>query len=137
LRIASLQIPYLLNVAFLTSSMIPSFAPAPNSTFKLLNKLDLCFASLLSGINLETNEALSGFGLGGSATAASRTVVSVTEKVRLKSLVDKTRMVVVKTMESIASLAPDDEDADEGFLIVEGDDDADSMEEDDGSIYGL
>jgi hypothetical protein len=53
----------------------------------LLNKLDLAFASLLQGSHVETGEPLPGFA-GGRA-------VSGTEKVRIKSLVDQTRICVV------------------------------------------
>jgi Subunit 11 of the general transcription factor TFIIH len=66
---------------------LPAFPTAPNSTFRLLNKLDLAFASLLQGSHVETGEPLPGFA-GGRA-------VSGTEKVRIKSLVDQTRICVV------------------------------------------
>jgi hypothetical protein len=55
-----------------------------------LNKLDLVFASLLQGRNLETGEILSGFDSGRA--------VSITEKVRIKSLVEQTRIRVVRVL---------------------------------------
>ncbi|KAI9722139.1 MAG: hypothetical protein M1828_004821 [Chrysothrix sp. TS-e1954] len=88
----NLQVSYLLNIALLAVSYLPSFPPAPRTMFALLTKLDTAFASLLTGEDLETGEALPGM-MGGL-----RKGLSATEKVRLKSLVEKTRVVVVEVM---------------------------------------
>lgn len=57
---------------------------------KLLNKLDFVFASLLQGRNLDTGEILPGF--------ESGRAVSITEKVRIKSLVEQTRIRVIRVL---------------------------------------
>src|ERR1700761_184162 len=90
---ASLQVPYLLTLASLVTQYLPSFPAAPRATFKLLSKLDLAFASLLQGRHVETGEALPGFERG--------KVVSGTEKVRMKSLVDQTRMTVIHVIGNV------------------------------------
>jgi len=85
-----LQTPYLLTLALLVVSYLPSFLAAPRTMFRLLDKLDTAFASLLTGKDLETGDALPGF--------AYRRGLSGTEKVRIKSLVERTRVTVVEVM---------------------------------------
>ena len=87
---ASLQVPYLLSVALLVVNFVPGFEPAPRVLFRLLRKLDYAFASLLQGYDVETLEALPGFGTGWR--------VSNTEKVRLKSIVERTRLCVAEVV---------------------------------------
>ncbi|KAI9817266.1 MAG: hypothetical protein M1827_001379 [Pycnora praestabilis] len=89
----SLQTSYLLSLALLLASYLPAFPPAPRTMFQLLHKMDYAFASLLQGRDIESGEALPGF------TNTMRTL-STTEKVRLKSLVERTRLVVVEVMRS-------------------------------------
>lgn len=69
-----------------------SLPPSPVATFSLLRKLDHCFASLLSGQDLVTKEALPGFenGLRGG--------MSRTDMVRCRSTVGQTRVLVVNVM---------------------------------------
>lgn len=88
--LASLQIPYLLNIAGSVVEYLQSFPPSPIATFKLLRKLDHTFASLLQGVDSESGEALPGFE-GGKG-------MSRTDMVRCKSLVETTRVVVVEVM---------------------------------------
>lgn len=95
---------------------LPGFRPSPRATFRLLNKLDLAFASLLQGRHVETGEPLPGFERG--------TVVSATEKVRMKSIVDQTRVCVVDVIGN--SDGVDGEDDDE----MEDEMDQDDIEED-------
>ncbi|KAI8933799.1 hypothetical protein NX059_009506 [Plenodomus lindquistii] len=95
----NLQIPYLLNIAVLTVEFLPLFASSSRSThatFRMLSKLDFAFSSLLTGRELETGEWLPGFETGRK--------VSTTEKVRLKGVVDRTRLAVVRSLagESVA-----------------------------------
>ena len=87
--VASLQIPYFLTVALTLSSYLPSFTFSPRPTFHLLQKLDLVFSSLLQGRNVETGDTLPGF-------EGGRAKLSTTEKVRLRGLVERTRVTVVE-----------------------------------------
>ena len=82
--------PYLLHIAMLIMQYLPTFSAAPKATFRLLGKLDLAFASLLQGRQVDTGEPLPSF--------VSGRGVSGTEKVRLKSIADQTRGVVAKVM---------------------------------------
>ncbi|KXJ95096.1 hypothetical protein Micbo1qcDRAFT_230419 [Microdochium bolleyi] len=88
----SIQVPTMLALALALNEYLPSFPPAPRPTFGLLQKLDHCFASLLVGRDVKTNEALAGF-LRGPAAGFSRT-----DMVRIKSLADETRMLVAVVM---------------------------------------
>jgi hypothetical protein len=72
----SLQTPYLMNVALLAVSYMPAFTWAPKETLSLLRKLDIVFVGVLE----------SGEGKG----------VTMTEKVRLRALVERTRLVVIE-----------------------------------------
>lgn len=74
----------------LVEQYLTGFAPSSRATFRLLGKLDLAFASLLQGRHVETGEPLPGFEKGRG--------VSPTEKVRLKSIVDQTRVCVVQVI---------------------------------------
>ncbi|KAH7030726.1 uncharacterized protein B0I36DRAFT_226304, partial [Microdochium trichocladiopsis] len=107
----SIQIPTLLALALALTEYLPSFPPAPRPTFGLLQKLDHCFASLLVGRDVKTNEPLPGFqrGLGAG--------FSRTDMVRIKSLADETRMLVAVVMSGEA-------DVDDFEEEVEGDDPA-------------
>lgn len=90
---ANLQIPYLLNLAVLTADFLPLFRNTSRSTqatFRLLSKLDYAFSSLLTGHDSSTGEHLPGF-------EAGRTVFT-TDKVRLKGIVDRTRLTVVRVV---------------------------------------
>jgi hypothetical protein len=112
-------VPYLLSLALITTDLLPEYPPAPRSTFRLLGKLDTAFASLLLGRNVETGETLPGFERG--------KMVSTTEKVRIKSLVDRTRIVVVKALQEFGgSMDGGDEDFD-----CEDPEDLDTEEDDD------
>jgi hypothetical protein len=86
----NLQIPYLLNMAVMISEFLPLFKAAPKATFKLLDKLDVAFSSLLLGREHDTGETLPGFEAGYG--------VSTTNKVRLKGIVERTRLIVVRVM---------------------------------------
>lgn len=97
---ASLQIPYLLNVASEFNTWVPAFTASPRATFSLLRKLDHCFASLLCGQDIETKESLPGFENG------LRAGMSRTDMVRCKSIVEQTRILIVDVM----SQEPDDEE---------------------------
>jgi hypothetical protein len=109
-----------LSVALLVSTFVAELPPAPRSMFRLLSKLDVAFASLLQGRNTETGEVLPGFaGFVGRG-------VSGTEKVRLKSIVDRTRIHVV---EALSHGVADVEDEDDSMVDIptESEDDPDDF----------
>ncbi|MCJ1246942.1 hypothetical protein MMC30_004153 [Trapelia coarctata] len=56
--------------------------------FQLLQKLDVAFSSLLHGQNVETGDALPGF-------EGGRGKLTTTEQVRIRGLVERTRVAVV------------------------------------------
>jgi len=101
-----LQTPYLLTLALLVVSYLPSFLAAPRTMFRLLDKLDTAFASLLLGKDLDTGDALPGF--------ANRRGLSGTEKVRIKSLVERTRVAVVEVMNKGEYEEDNEEDGETG-----------------------
>lgn len=101
--------PYLLNIAVLTTEFLPMFPATPRSshaTFRLLSKLDEAFSSLLTGHDTATGEALPGFDGGRQ--------VSTTDKVRLKGIVDRTRLAVARVLTG-GHLADDGSDVDESM----------------------
>lgn len=100
--VASLQIPFLLNIASELTKYIVSFPPAPRSTFSVLRKLDHCFASLLCGQDADTSEPLPGFENG------LRAGMTITDMVRCRSSVEQTRVLVVEVLSSADEV--DDED---------------------------
>lgn len=81
-------------------------------TFRLLRKLDSFFASLILGEDVETGQTLSGF-------EERRNIVSMTEKVRIKSIAETARVIVVEAGEG---RDPDDDDDD-----LDEDDEEDDM----------
>lgn len=109
----ALQVPYLISMALLTNTMIPAFPLAPRHLFRLLGKLDHAFASLLQGKDVETNEPLPGFSTGRG--------VSGTEKVRIKSLIVRTRVCVT----DVVSRGEFDEDDDNEEDQVDSPEDTD------------
>lgn len=129
--VANLQVSYLLAIALSVCTYLPSFPFSPRPTFHLLDKLDLAFASLLQGFNVETGERLPGFdGLLGARG------IDTTKKVRMKGTVERTRTTVVeiaaKHESSLAGMSSqqaqetdgdttmeDGSDSDEGLLVDE------------------
>lgn len=110
---AALQIPYLISVAGLVNTYLPDYPFAPKSTFRLLRKLDSVFVSLLTGEDAESGLPLSGF-------ESRRNVVSMTEKVRIKSIAEACRVAVVEAREG--------DEVDEEEEEDESDDDDDEMD---------
>ncbi|KAK6522544.1 hypothetical protein TWF281_001985 [Arthrobotrys megalospora] len=101
---ASLQIAYLLQIASSLLQYLPPFQPRPTPTFRLFNKLDLAFHTLLSDYRM-----------------------SVTEKVRLNSIVKLSRAMVVRLMEGRDFL---DEPEEMDRIEEEPDDDGDDDDSD-------
>lgn len=100
---------FLLNIALTASSCLSAFAFCARATFDLLNTLDLALCSLLRGENVETGARLPGF-------EGSRGRLSTTEKVRLKSIIEKTRAGVLiatvgKQQASDPEVTPQDHEA--------------------------
>ena len=91
--------------------------PSPKPTFSLLGKLDHCFASLLLGRDINTNEPLPGF------EAGPNFGMTATDKVRCKSIVEQTRLLIVDVMrkphvEEVRNGETDnDDDADDDLLM--------------------
>lgn len=87
--------------------------------FLALRKLDFCFASLLSGEDIDTRETLPGFENG------IRGVMTRTHMVRCKGIVEQTRTVVVGVMskqtepEQQAERDSDEDEDDEDDLVTE------------------
>ncbi|GKT60813.1 meiotic recombination protein DMC1 [Colletotrichum tofieldiae] len=79
---------------------IDAFPPSPKATFSVLKKLDHCFASILTGRDMETNDTLPGFENG------MRAGMSTTDMVRCRSSVEQTRLVIVEVL----SKEPDEGD---------------------------
>lgn len=92
-RAASLQIPFLLDIACSLNSWLPNFPAARRPTVRLLSMLDHCFASLLSGHDVDSAEPLPGF-----ANGLARAGLSTTDMVRCRSIVEESRRVAVKVL---------------------------------------
>ena len=122
-----LQIHYLINLALLLTTIIADMPANPKQLFRVLAKLDHAFASLLQGKDVESGERLPGF--------ENRRGVSGTEKVRIRSLIERTRRSVMESLKSGElddAYGSDEEDAQdqsemdvddglEGELLLEGD----------------
>lgn len=91
-RTASIQIAYLLQIANNFNEYLASFTPHFPSIFSFLDTLDRSFYSLITGqpsspVGSPISEPM------------SKHRLSTTEKVRLKSIIERTRLHVVKIME--------------------------------------
>ncbi|GFF55781.1 hypothetical protein IFM51744_08724 [Aspergillus udagawae] len=117
----SLQIPYMISLAVLVNSYLPDFPFSPKPTFRLLRKLDSVFASLLLGEDVESGAPLSGF-------ENNRNLMSMTEKVRVKSIAETCRVAVVEARENDKSKAGEEDDDDENS--------SDDEDEDEDGAYG-
>ncbi|TWU71963.1 hypothetical protein ED733_001454 [Metarhizium rileyi] len=110
----SLQVPFLLKLASDFTQFVRPFPPSPRATFELLRKLDHCFASLLRGQDMDTNETLPGFENG------LRSGMTTTDMVRCRSLVEQTRVLVV---EILSSGDVDEDEDEEEETDMDGDED--------------
>ncbi|KAL2832276.1 ribosomal small subunit assembly protein [Aspergillus pseudoustus] len=116
----SLQIPYLISLSVLVNTYLPDYPFTAKPTFRLLRKLDSFFASLILGEDAESGQPLSGF-------EVRRNIVSMTEKVRVKSIAETARVVVVEAGENggagqdVDGFDEDeDDDESEGEMDVDG-----------------
>jgi hypothetical protein len=89
----SLQTQYLLQIANSFNDYISSFPPRFESTLGLLDKLDRCFHSLITGSSANSYVPPS------PALSGSR--MNMTERVRLKSVIERTRLHVVGLAEGM------------------------------------
>ncbi|KAI1925691.1 hypothetical protein LOZ66_004904 [Ophidiomyces ophidiicola] len=130
----SLQTPYLISLAGLFNTYLPDYSFSPKSTFRLVKKLDAMFASLLQGEDVETGQPLPGF-------ETRRNQVSMTEKVRIKSIAESTRMTVLDVQDEGGPSEYDYEDDEGDGSETEGVDDDDMRlgmggGDDDGGDFG-
>lgn len=107
----------------MVQEFLKNLRPSPRATFRLLGKLDLAFVSLLQGRDVETGEPLPGF--------EKRRGMSQTETVRLKSIVDHTRVCVVEVIGN-SDMVEDEDDLD-----IENEMDIDNEEFDAGHEIGI
>ncbi|KAI4086247.1 MAG: hypothetical protein LQ344_007711 [Seirophora lacunosa] len=120
-------VTFLLTIALSVTSSLESFPFTPRPTFQFLRKMDLAFSSLLKGVNAETGEPLPGF-------QGGRGRLSTTEKVRMRGIVERTRVAVVEVAGKDGSLADvknvplSETDTEEDFNATE-DDDVDMLED--------
>ena len=84
-------------MALTCCTCLKAFPFSPRSTFHLLHKLDMAFSSLLQGADAETGTILPGF-------AGGRGKLSTTEKVRMRGLVERTRIAVVEVAGQAGSM---------------------------------
>ncbi|KHN95174.1 meiotic recombination protein DMC1 [Metarhizium album ARSEF 1941] len=110
-----LQVPFLLKLASDFTQYVRSFPPSPRATFELLRKLDHCFASLLRGQDMDTNETLPGFENG------LRSGMTTTDMVRCRSLVEQTRVLIVDVLSSGEEEEEEEEEEDDDESATEGD----------------
>lgn len=113
---ASLQIPYLLQMAVTFTSYIQAFPPSPTAAFALLDKLDHAFSSLIVGRDSTSGDLLPGFE-DGAAAGFSRT-----ELIRLRSVVVDARIRVAEVLTGA------EDDATEVETDVETENESESME---------
>ncbi|EPE34645.1 hypothetical protein GLAREA_10339 [Glarea lozoyensis ATCC 20868] len=109
----NLQIPNLINIASLFITYITAFPPAPLATFRFLRKLDHVFASMIRGVDRESGERLPGFGFEGRG-------MSRTDMVRVKSLVEGTRVGVVEYMGRVGEIEEEEEESEVSGSEAEG-----------------
>lgn len=118
-----LQVSYLISIALFIETLVQGMPPSPKGLFKLLNKMDHAFASLLQGRDVDTGERLPGFVNGRAVTG--------TEQVRIRSIVERTRRNVVEAFkkgefeEERVHEVDDDNKMDidtDGELVLEGND---------------
>lgn len=110
----------MISLAVLVNSFLPDFPFSPKPTFHLLRKLDSVFASLLLGEDVESGAPLSGF-------ENKPNLISMTEKVRIKSIAETCRVAVVEAKENDKSKAGGEDD---------NENPRDDEDEDEGSFYG-
>jgi hypothetical protein len=112
----------------LVNTYLPDYPFTPRSTFRILKKLDVIFASLLLSEDVETGLPLSGF-------ETRKDIVSMTEKVRIKSIAETSRIAVVEVevRDREGDYGKEDEDSDDQTDSLDADDD----EHDTTDVFGI
>jgi Subunit 11 of the general transcription factor TFIIH len=85
--VATLQVPYLLSLAGLVADFLPSFPFDEGPTSRIVDKLDRAFATLLSPHRVTAASI---------ASVESERFVSITDRVRIRSIIEGTRIVAVE-----------------------------------------
>lgn len=106
----------MISLSVLVNSSLSDYPFSPRSTFRLLRKLDSVFASLLLGEDAESGAPLPGF-------ETRRNVVSMTEKVRIKSIAETCRMVVMEVRGRRDDEEEEEEEEGDGSASDEDDED--------------
>ncbi|KAH0606713.1 uncharacterized protein H6S33_003547 [Morchella sextelata] len=88
----TLQIHYMLQMANSFNDYLASFPPHLKVTLRLLDTFDRCFYTLITETSADPSTPL--------PPAFSAYQMNMTEKVRLKSMIERTRLHVVKLLES-------------------------------------
>lgn len=117
---ATLQTHYLLQMANSFNDYLASFPPQLKSTLSLLDTFDRCFYTLITGSSVDPSTSLS------SEFSVSR--MNMTEKVRLKSIIKRTRLHIVKLAEksmSTPDLPTDTDGKDDDEMDIETGDETD------------
>lgn len=118
-----------MSIALTVNEFLSEYPPAPTATFRILKKLDVAFASLLQGYSVETGDALPGFDRGRQ--------ISTTEKVRLKSIVDQSRVIAVRAIQSFGASTDageseyddrDEDNEDDDYNVDEDETDDDDLD---------
>ena len=133
---AALQVPFLFNIALAVTDYMASFPFSPRATLLLFGKLDYAFYSLLDGRDRVTGQPLPGFESGQRIT--------MTEKVRLQGIVERTRVQIVdvaRTHDFEDEAASDlggsttADESDAGIFASRGDQDGDDLDLDVAKVY--
>ncbi|CAG7949128.1 unnamed protein product [Penicillium olsonii] len=101
----AIQTEALITLAGLTQTSLPSFSFSAEATLSIFHKFDCVFAALCTGTHPTTGVALPGAVIGQS-------LVTETQKVRIRSLAERTRHQVFSLLTSSSTFAGD-EDGDE------------------------
>jgi Subunit 11 of the general transcription factor TFIIH len=98
-----------MSLALILEGALPHYPPIRSDAMEMFNKLDAAFASLATGRNVETGEPLPG------CEGENGYRLSMTEKIRIKSLAERSRLVAFRTFEE----EDDDDDEEEAGLESE------------------
>lgn len=110
--LAALQIPYLLSLAGIIADYMPAFPFSEGPTIRLVDKIDQAFAILLS----RRRDPMAPI-----AANSNDHLVSITDRVRIRSVIESTRIVAIETSARRNPL-DDGQDISETFTDTDYDD---------------